>query len=106
MELKKLKKIGGGQLHLKDGRTIKSGETFFAYLETIPFVFRDTVKEYVARKRTDIKSVVIKPIIPRAKYAIQQRRKTVWYDVVNAKGKIVSKKAMHKQEALDFIKTI
>lgn len=42
-KLVKWKKIGGGDLVLKDGRTVKSGQTFEAEESDIPTAFMDTL---------------------------------------------------------------
>jgi len=89
------KKIGGGPLYFKN-RIIKPGQVFTARPSEISKAFRDVI---IAQD--EIKSEVVPPIeVIKGEYSVKPRGKSkIWFDVVNAKDKVVNEKALTKESA-------
>jgi hypothetical protein len=99
-------KIGGGSLRLSlDGkqRIIKPGEKFLAYPEEVSDAFKRWIKP--------LEDVPVIPDIPlnvvNTTFKIVPRGDdNLWFDIVDAQGKVMNSKALHKDKAEILLKEL
>jgi hypothetical protein len=90
------KKVGGGHF-MFNGRIIKPGQVFTAREDQISKNFRD-----LCVPLDELPSAAPPPPLEIVKlvYTVQPRGKSnTWYDVVDARGKVVNEKGMAKEKA-------
>jgi hypothetical protein len=95
-------KVGGGSLRMPN-RIIKPGEKVRLYPHEISEAFRPWLKPL--EPEPDIPGVPLKVV--QSNYKIQPREEGgVWFDVVNAEGKVQNSKALHKDKAEELLKDL
>lgn len=89
----------GGFLRTRDGQDIKKGETFMAFPEDVPILFRDVVKPLEPLPEE-------KPleIIP-PKYKIVSRGPGT-YNVVDGNGKVKNEKPLKQADAQALVESL
>jgi hypothetical protein len=93
------KKIGGGSLRL-GGKIIKPGEIFSANPESIPKGFKDLIVPLEEGPQEEEKKIRVNLDITKSAYKVVNRGKSaLWFDVVDANGKVINEKAMKKEQA-------
>jgi len=111
----KYRKIGGGILKLKDGRTIQPGEVFTADEQDLPGgVGRRLIKEVPRRGapgpapetvELDEEVEIQEKNVSEIEHVLKRRGKSPWWDVVNkVSGKSLNKKALRKEQAESLLK--
>lgn len=96
------KKVGGGSLRHK-GRIIKPNETFWAYKEDFPKTFlRNLVVLEDSPKPTPVRRRRVKE---EPTYKLESRGNN-WYDIVDSEGKKVNEKALHLEEAKEYLASL
>jgi len=92
------RKEGRGSLRF-GGKIIKPGQTFWAYPQDMPEVFRDTVVPVSpVTLEEDIK--VTAPV-----FSLQSRGGG-WFDIIDGLGKVVNEKALKRDAALKLIQEL
>lgn len=95
------KKIGGGTLRIGK-RIIKPNETFAAYPEEISPAFRNLVIPIsgdASFAKATPKELTPEEVV-KEEYTIQPRGGSkIWFDVVDASGKVLNEKALKKDMA-------
>lgn len=104
----KWQKNGGGFFVIPGKQIIKPGQVFWAFPEEIPAAFRDQV---VPVDQTEAKKLEPTPDaeIPAAEplYTIKARTEGgTWYDIVDGNGKVLNEKALHKDKAEKYLKSL
>jgi len=92
------KNTGGGSLTLRDKRTIKPGETFFAFDYEISAGFRDVIKQIGPSAEPELKAV-------KLVFTLKARGGN-WFDVLDQNGKVKNEKALKKTDAEALIKSL
>ena len=105
------KQTGGGSFRLGSGKIIKPGQTFRARPDQIPLGFRDVVvaQEAIPPGPFQSKETATMVDIPgiEAKYTLAPRGKSkLWYDILDAKGKVLNEKGLPKEAAEKLIKDL
>jgi len=95
---KQFKKTGGGSLRYGN-RIKKPGQTFWAYPEDIPEVFRDTV--IPVGQGSEQQEEPLK--VSTTEYSLSPRPTGGWFDVLDGNGKKVNEKALKRVDALKLI---
>jgi hypothetical protein len=88
------RKTGGG-IFIHKGRYIKPNQVFSATIEEIPKAFRGNI---VPVDEKDVNVAVDVPKVEKLQY-FTKHRGGGWYDVVDSNGKVVSEKAMKRDDA-------
>lgn len=89
----KWRKVGGGSLTLRNGRTVQPNETFCANDNEIPEAFRDVIE------RVDSKPSAEPEEPPQANLEVQHKGGG-WYDLVNIEtGKAINTTSLRHDEA-------
>ena len=94
------------------GRFIKPGQIFMAYPSEIPKSFRDLVlalsgdgKWEQTKKEEESPPAPVK--VTKPLYTIQPRGKSaLWFDIVDAQGKVINEKGLKKEVAEKFIEDL
>lgn len=96
------RKVGGGSLTLGK-KKIKPNQVFEAYPHEIPQAFRDVIVplEKIPEEEVGAKVTAVQP-----NYSTRRRGTTTWYDVVDGNDKVVNTKALHRDAALELIKSL
>jgi len=105
------KQTGGGSFRLGSGKIIKPGQSFRARPDQIPLGFRDVVvaQEPIPPGPFQSKEAVTMIDIPgiEAKYTLASRGKSkLWWDILDAKGKVLNEKGLPKEAAEKLIKDL
>jgi len=97
------KKVGGGSLRLK-GKIIKPGQLFEATPDEIPALFKNLVVPMgELPKAADVPSIKV----TKTEYKMVPRGKSnTWFDIVGPNEKVINEKALTKEAAANFIKTL
>jgi hypothetical protein len=95
-EVIRWKKIGGGHF-MFNGRIIKPGQVFTAREDQISKSIRDVIVPLDELPPTPEEAPVD---VLKVLYTVQPRGESkTWFDVIDAKGKVINEKAMHKEQA-------
>lgn len=99
------KKIGGGSLRI-GGRIIKPGQIFQAWPDEISPAFRRSVQSMDGVTFAPIPvSKDFPPSVAKVTYAIKHRSGGM-YHVLDSTGKILTEKALPKEEALKLVESM
>lgn len=101
------KKLGRGALRLKGHGIIRGGTAFWAYPSEISPAFRDTVVPFDEKAAKQAR-VIPDEEIPAVKtgYTLQKRETSSFYDVLDSQGKKVNEKALRKEDAEEYVKSL
>lgn len=109
----KFKKVGGGSFTMGN-RIIKPGQVFEAFAEDIPMQFRNVVVPFEAAGQIWGTEATVKnetPILTKDAikpvYTLQSRGiNGLWWNIVDAQGKVLNEKALKKEVAEKLIEDL